>query len=500
MRSSLLKRITALALAAVLALSLIGCGAKNDPAPEKDAAPSAGDPAADDKKTDAPEEQGGSEKVKALAGAYAVDITDLGMPLSFYLVISEDGTFQLTNQVTDGEVSGAVKGSGKVGESDGVYMLVYDDSTAEASKTATFQVENGNLVFTQNLPYGSSNISANLEGPEPIYPTAKSMAYSEYLGVYAGSFAKNVEAMGASIDYDYSLELTYGAEYTFTSSFTVMGEAQIYAQSGVFAVDNGKLTLTAADGAAYEGAISADGEIAITLPLSAMSKEGDAITMQPATTADYAGSYYGIKAMAMGPMTMNINASLKLDMLGGYSYTAGMEGEEPYAETGTYAPNADGTLTFTADADGAEPQTGTLSSSDCLTASFRINAAVPNATEIVFYSGRVQGTFSAEEAEGQGAVGTLTLNPDGTYHFTLDQGGTVTEEDGTFTVGAGMAGAAVELTSASGSLSSGSVSDDGINLNYTTAAGEVKSFQMVPAPAESEGMGGMPSGAPAGMG
>lgn len=500
MRSSLLKRVTALALAAVLALGLIGCGAKNDPAPEKDAAPSANAPAAEDTKTDAPQEQGGSEKVKALAGAYAVDITELGMPLCFYLVIGEDGTFQLTNQVTDGQVSGADKGSGKVGESDGVYMLVYSDSSAEASKTATFQVENGNLVFTQNLPYGSSNISANLEGPEPIYPTAKSMAYSEYLGVYAGTFAKTVEAMGATIDYDYSLELTYGAEYTFTSSFTVMGAAQSYVQSGTFAVDGGKLTLTADGGGTYAGAISDGGEIAIALPLSAMAKEGDDITLQPATTADYAGSYSGIKSMAMGPMTMNITAGLKLDMLGGYSYTAGMEGEEPYAETGTYVPNGDGTLTFTADGEGAEPQTGALSSSDCLTASFRINAAVPNATEIVFYSQRVQGTFAAEDMEGKGASGTLTLNPDGTYHFALDQGGTVTEEDGAFTVGAGMAGAAVELTSAAGAISSGSVSDSGINLNYTTVTGDVLGFQMAPVQAESQGMGGMPSGAPAGMG
>lgn len=485
MRKPIWKRIAALTLSAALVLSLAACGGEaGGKAPADTSAPAATEPV--------------NDAVAQLAGAYAVDITDLGMPITFYLVIREDGTFQLTNEVTDGAATGADKGNGKVGESGGVYMLVYSDSTAEASKTATFELDGSNLVFTTTLPYGSSNISPNLDGETPIYPVAKSMAYGAYLGDYAGTLAKEVAAMNTTIVYDYCLNLAYGAEYTFESSFTVMGEAQTYVQSGAFSVEDGKLTLTSADGAVAEGTISEAGEIAIAMPLSAMSKGGDDITMQRATTADYAGSYVGVKNMEMGPMTMSVSAALKLDMLGGYTYTASMEGEEDYVQTGTYAPNADGTLTFTADEEGAEAQTGTRNGSDSLTASFKISSAVPMATEIVFFSDRVQGVFEADDMEGKGSHGTLTLNPDGTYHFALSQDGSVvSEEDGSFTTGTGMAGDTVNLVSAAGAASSGSISDGGINLNYTLASGDSLGYQLVPVVEESAGMGG---GMPSGMG
>lgn len=485
MRKPIWKRITALALSTALTVSLAACGGGTESKTPSDTAA----PAATEQVNDA---------IAQLAGAYAVDITDLGMPITFYLVIQADGTFQLTNEVTDGAATGADKGNGKVGENGGVYMLVYSDSTAEASKTATFELDGSNLIFTTTLPYGSSNISPNLEGETPIYPIAKSMAYSDYLGDYAGTLAKEVAAMGTTIVYDYSLNLTYGAEYTFKSSFTVMGEAQTFVQSGTFAVEDGKLTLNSADGAAAEGTISGAGDIAITMPLSAMSKGGDEITMQRATTAAYAGSYVGVKNMEMGPMTMSVSAALKLDMLGGYTYTASMEGEEDYVQTGSYAPNADGTLTFTADEEGAEAQTGTRNGSDGLTASFKVSSAVPMATEIVFFSDRVQGVFEADDMEGKGSHGTLTLNPDGTYHFSLFQDGSmVSEEDGTFTTGTGMAGDTVDLLSAAGAASSGSISDGGINLNYTLASGESLGYQLVPA---EEADGEMPGGMPSGMG
>ena len=115
-----------------------------------------------------------NDVTKDIAADYILDATPLGMPLQIYLHIGEDGTFQLSNQLTGGQD----KGNGKIGKSGDTYMLLYSDSTTENPKTATFTVNGKQLVFSTKLPYGSSSFAPNTEDAEnPIYPTAKARVY-----------------------------------------------------------------------------------------------------------------------------------------------------------------------------------------------------------------------------------------------------------------------------------------------------------------------------------
>ena len=200
-----MKKITALfcAVLLLLALALSGCGGEgNDPA--SDGQPSG---PSQDQQEPAPAPGESESDVKDIAAAYQIDAAPLGMPLQVYLIIREDGSFQLTNRLEGGDD----KGSGQVGRSGDTYMLLYSDSTAEASKTSTFTVSGKQLVFSTKLYYGSSSFAPNEEDPQnPIYPTAKAMAYTEYLGDYAGVLEETVEAMGTTLTYACTLTLGYG--------------------------------------------------------------------------------------------------------------------------------------------------------------------------------------------------------------------------------------------------------------------------------------------------
>lgn len=422
------------------------------------------------------DENTGDAGVEEIVGNYAVDLTDLGMPLQFYIMVKEDGTFQLTNALE----GGADKGNGKVGKSGDTYMFVYSDSTADASKTATFTLNGKNLEFSSALPYGTSNIQ---EGA-----VAKGLVFEEYLGDYAGKFEKTVEAMKSTFEYDFSLTLNYGAEYKFVSSFDAMGEPQYFEETGTFDIADGKLTLTPEGGESVEGTIAADGRITAAMKLSAMGSSRDAVELEKATTSEYSGTYTGLKDMSQ--MGMMVNTVLKLDKLGGYKYTAKMEGEEDFVEEGSYAVDGE-KITFTASEEGAQAVEGTLVNK-VLTAKFKISAQVPMSTEIVFYDSSIQGTFTAEDAEGaEGLASELVLNSDGTYTIAVTKDGAeVYKEAGTFATEASMAGINLITTSDSGTSAAGLVSSDGINLTHAVDdAGTTAGFSYVRGAAESMGMG-----------
>lgn len=401
---------------------------------------------------------------QSIAGDYILDATPLGMPLRVYLTIGEDNTFRLSNQLSGGED----KGSGRVGSSGDTYMLLFDDSTPENPKTATFTVVGKQLIFNTRLPYGSSGFAPNLDDAEhPIYPTAKAIVYAEQLGEYVGSHEETIAAMNSTLTYAYTLTLAYGAEYTFESRYAVMGQEQVFTQSGTFAIEGQKLLLTAAgEDAAEAGEIAADGAIAIKMLVSAQGKEKKDITLKPATTGAYAGVYAGQKTMNMG-MPLTADATLALDKVGGYALSVKIAGEEAYAEKGAFAVDG-AAVTFTNE--GAEPVSGTLEN-DVLTVKFRISQDVPMATEIMFYSGRIQGVFT-DAAEDEGLASTLTLNPDATYTISVTQDGQETyAEAGTFETAASPMGVRLILKSEAGELS-GVVSDASININHPIAAGD----------------------------
>ncbi len=398
----------------------------------------------------------------ALAGTYILDASPLGMPLQVYLIIDESGNFHWTNSLTNG----ADKGSGMIGSEQGVYMMLYSDSTAEAMKTATFTVAGETLLFSTRVPYGSSGFSPNTENESsPVYPIAKKMVYEDLLGLYVGSLQVDVPAMGTSVTYDCELTLSYGAEYTLVSSFSMMGEMQQYIQYGTFLYDGGSLTLASPEKGEQAGTL-AEGKMEIGAYLSAQGSTPRTITLQKATTAEAAGTYTGVKDMsAMGFVA---NATLTLDAVGGYTYLAQIEGETDYTEEGSFTA-ADGVITLQSAAEGAAAVEGTLAD-DVLTAKMRISPDVPMSTEIAMYSGRVQGVFTASTTDegGKAYESSLTLNPNGTYAIAVT-GASEYQEEGTFAVAASPMGTAITLTSKDGVASTGIVADT-INITHNIDA------------------------------
>ncbi len=399
-----------------------------------------------------------ADDVSALAGTYLLDASPLGMPLTVYLIIGEDGTFRLTNKPE----GGADKGNGKIGSQDGLYLMVYSDSTNEQMKTATFTADGGKLVFSTAVPYGAASFSPNTEDPEnPIYPVAKKIAYEEYLGEYVGSL--EVQAMGSSIVYEVTVSLDYGTEYTLTSTFAMGGETYDFTQTGSFSIADGQISLDGREG--QIGTIDENG-MTVSAFLSAMASSPREISLQKALTADAAGEYLGFKDMSM--MGFTVNASLVLDAVGGYVYTASLGEEDNYVLEGSFSCE-DGVLVLNReDADALE---GTLAN-QVIEIKVPISASVPMTTAIVFYGEAVQGEFFAEtEAEdGSRYESALTLNPDATYTIAVKKDGEdAYQEAGTFAVEASMAGTSLVLTAQDGTVSTGMVSET-INVNHNIDA------------------------------
>lgn len=394
-------------------------------------------------------------EVSDLAGTYELDAAPLGMPLKVYIIIHEDGTFQMSNKPVDG----TDKGTGTIGEKDGTYVMLYSDSTNEAVKSATFTLDGKSLVFSTAVPYGAASFSPNTE--ENIYPTALLMAYEEYLGEYAGALVTE-SAMGIVI-YDVALELDKGAKAVLSSTFTVMGTTMAYVQEGSFDVTDGAFLMTTTEGAQITGTVNADGSFTVSAALSQMSSEPREVTLVPATTAEYAGEYAAVKDFSM--MGFNVTANLSLSKVGTYHYESSIEeGEEDdYMEDGDYTVE-NGVITLIP-AEG-DPVEGTYAAA-VATLKLPITAGMPMATDLVFYGDKVQGVYTAE---GEDEIfntyfSTLTLNPDGTYTISLETNGVAAyEEAGTFRTEETMNGISIVLVDGSGMESAGVVSD---TLNIT---------------------------------
>jgi hypothetical protein len=374
----------------------------------------------------------GANRFESIAGVYQIDITNLGMPLVFYLQIDADGAFVLSPN-TDFDPSES-RGEGVLGESQGVYMMIYEEHTADNPKTATFVLDGPNLLFQSTLPYGSSNIINSAEDPddpEIIYTlTADTLALSEYYGTYAGGHS--IQAMGSTVDYTYTLTLKAGLRYEFSSEFAMSGEAYTYSETGSWNVNGEQFTLYPAGEEAVPGTIGADGAITVAIRPSEMARLRTESLLRIATHADVAGIYVGLKSSAM----YTAETTMVLDMFGTYHYTADVGMPEPFEESGSY--DVTGTeIGF--ESDDGTAYTGTLENL-VLTGSFKVIGGMPG-TELVMYSEAVQGTFAGSATHEEAEYNTaLTLNPDGSYELLVsdDAGQAVIEGTGSFQMQRGM--------------------------------------------------------------
>jgi len=375
----------------------------------------------------------GAGKFESIAGVYQIDITNMGMPLVFYLQVDEDGNFMLCpNLEFDPSES---RGAGQIGESQGVYMMIYEDHSADNPKTATFVLDGPNFVFQSTVPYGSSNIVFTAEDeddPSIVYTlSADTLALSEYYGTYAGGHS--VTGMGSAVDYAYTLTLMAGLRYEFVSAFSMGGEDYTYSENGTWNIDGDQFTLDPANEDAVQGTIDADGGITIGVRASEMARSRTESLLRVATHADYAGTYTGLKSSAM----YSAATTVVLDMFGTFHYSADVGEPDLYEETGSY--DVDGTdITFAPE--GGDAYAGTLENM-VLAGSFKVIGMMP-ATAMVMYDETVLGTFagSATDEEEVEYNTVLTLNPDGSYELLISDaaGQAVIESSGTFELQRGM--------------------------------------------------------------
>lgn len=424
--------------------------------------------------TTACKEEENKVDTKAIAGEYVLDASNLGMPMKWYVRITEDAKFTIA---TDRDYTNK-KGEGTIGNTDDTYMFVYSDSTNESPKTATFKVEGVNLVFSTSVPIGTASVSVVEDGDNKIYPTAKGIKYEEYLGEYVGTYEK-VSAMAGTVNYSYELDLSYGMEYTFASSFSMMGGTYTLKESGTFAIDGTKISFTATtrDDAAVENPTTVEGtienkEITAAFKLSMMASEAQTITAKYAIYSDVAGTYTGKIEKAMGPMTLVYDTKLVIDAFGGYKYTTtNSDGEEDYTEEGTFVAE-NGVIKFTSNAEGATAVEGTYNNYT-ITTKFPMSAMVSTPVDTVVYAESVSGTFKAEtEYNGVKYNVELTLSSNKFELKLAADGKDVYAVNGTFEINIGMTDTLIftaeSISVADAALDafnmSAPISDSGINV------------------------------------
>lgn len=380
-----------------------------------------------------------AEETFDLHGDYAIDISDLGMALTFYLRIREDNTFVLSanRQFSDD------RGSGTIGELDGTYLMIYSDSTPDKSKTATFERIGPNLIFRSTLPYGSANIMferEDEENPEIIYHLmGHKYIYEEYYDTYLGS--QTVDG----VEYEYVLDLGAGARYKLNSSKD-SAEGSVYEEKGAFRVSSNTIKITPDGEQEFVGSILDDGALELDVKPEASAQRAK-VLFRVATTAEHAGDWYAQNEAGE-------KAALRLDYFGGYTLTTGSTKEE-----GTFAVSQ-GAITFRKHGEELE-STGTKELY-VLKASFHDE-------QWVFYEASIQGHFTGGTMVNESYAASLQLEADGTFALEiLDQEGDVVlvNESGSFTINPGFMSYMITLNSEDGTVRVGDIWPTGLNMTF----------------------------------
>ena len=405
--------------------------------------------------TTEPEEQ-------SIEGEYSIDITDLGMPLVFYLKIDAESNFYLSSD-RNYEVD---KGHGIVGSSGDTYMLIYSDSTTEEPKNSTFKIEEGNLEFQTALPYGSSNLPASKvdeEDPDiTYYLVGKVLMYEEYFGEYAGTHT--VSAMGQEVVYDYYLRLKEGREFEFVSNFEMGDDPQEYIESGYFDMEGSELSLDLGS-ETITGNFDNDMNLTIPIKASSMGSREERV-LRVATTASCANTYYGYYASYTGEtLNYEVDLVLVLDKFGGYVLTIDNSNSGKVTETGAFTHEGQD-LSFTPAA--ANDSYSAELANYVINGDFIINETTKETVQL--YCQTVQGTFTAEgedELENQ-YTAELVLESDGTFTFKVKNAAQeiIIDEVGTFTITKTML-TQLNLICESENSYSMVISEVGLNVNVT---------------------------------
>ncbi len=272
--------------------------------------------------------------------------TDAGGWLGCHVYLMQDGSYTVTydynaeNAGVEGE-----KGTYEIG-ADGTLTLTAEDGTVHTAAAAA----NADGTISYTLEFTEANTSVVCNPTGTLDPSAASAAPAME-GLFMELSQKDAGGwLGCHV------YLMQDGSYTVTYDYTA-DNTGIEGEKGTYEIGaDGTLTLTAADGTVHTAAAAAnaDGTISYTLEIT---ESNTSVVCNPTGTLDPsaasaapamegllvelsqkdAGGWLGCHVYLMEDGTFSVT----------YDYTADNAGIE--AAKGTYAENADGTLTLTAD-------------------------------------------------------------------------------------------------------------------------------------------------------
>lgn len=187
---------------------------------------------------------------KDVAGNYYLDLSDLGMKLTVFLKLEENGKFIFSNTL-DFEVN---KSSGTFQKSGEEYVMVFDSVNGEEKSiseglTGSFFVdEEGRLDFSgsDTIPYGSARISTVSEDETAkllgILVTEDYIAPTQESEFQTGSYgADPVEQNG--IYYSHMVSFYEDNTYLHFVNWEEGGEMKFFSETGTYGISTTQLAL-----------------------------------------------------------------------------------------------------------------------------------------------------------------------------------------------------------------------------------------------------------------
>ena len=286
-----------------------------------------------------------------VAGEYAIDLSEAGMPMTVYLQIKDDGAFIFAPDMK----FSASKSDGTVSKlSDGGYMMLFanvDGEAAASGTTCNFTKESdGSLEFNGKIPYGSANFSSpmtNDDGEEVVIVAVPATGEVEgndntvEPGLYYGTYT--TEGM-MQTTYEYYLTIREDNKFTAFVAYA-MGESTYFGYdygecsamgsacrmtSSVYDDPESEEDLTEALTVDENGVYTAD------VQMSRMAKDTVEITVEKidAAPAEPVASYEGTHSVQMGAMATEFALTLDIYADGSYEFTASSSMGDPSTETG----------------------------------------------------------------------------------------------------------------------------------------------------------------------
>ncbi len=250
-----MKRIFAFAL--VLCLFLAGCGVQNS--------------------------QAGGGFAEEVAGDYYIDLTDLGMKLTIYLRIGEEGTF-LFSSTPDFIVN---KSDGTLKKVEDEYLMVYTSVNGEAKSisdglNSKFVVrEDGSLDFTvcERIYYGTASATTT----STDYPDAKLIAFP-IPADYTAPSNESAFTSGTYTGTAGTAEVTASFFEDGTYLLLRAKDNNVLSETGRYGVSTTQLALTPTGGNRVSCDVVSDTELFVRVPLN--GEEREELTIQKAESGE----------------------------------------------------------------------------------------------------------------------------------------------------------------------------------------------------------------------